>query len=161
MASYLPNLQRDNIALYTIPAFWAISIYPRLFAAKLFETETREKFDAKAPRDFQGLVAANLTLDESKRGRIRRAEAACANGFENFGPFAAAVTAGSLAGLDALTLNGLTLGYLATRVFYNWCYIAGETAGMAKARTAAYMGGLGMLMTIFVKAGQKLNGLRA
>ncbi|EME76842.1 uncharacterized protein MYCFIDRAFT_168884 [Pseudocercospora fijiensis CIRAD86] len=161
MVFYLPDLRRDNIALYTIPAFWAISIYPRIFALKLFEAETSEKFDTRVPRDFQGKVAANTKLDESKRGRIRRAEAACANGFENFGLFAAAVTAGSFAGLDPLTLNGLTLGYLVSRIFYNRYYIAAETAGIAKVRTAAYMGGLALLFTIFIKAAQKLNKLNA
>lgn len=86
-----------------------------------------------------------------------RAEAAVSNGIENFGPFCAALAAGNAARLDPSLLNGLSLGYLATRILYNVVYINNETLSLAMVRATSYVGGLGMLFTMFIKAGNKLS----
>ena len=69
------------------------------------------------------------------KNKVIRSEAAHFNGFENLGLFAAAVTAGNIAGLDNSMLNYLSVGYLASRIAYNYIYIHNDTALMAKART--------------------------
>jgi uncharacterized MAPEG superfamily protein len=107
----------------------------------------------RAPRDFVKTIEDNRILDIAAKGRLRRAEAAVANSFENFGPFAAAVTAGSAARLDPALLNFLSIAYLLSRIAFIILYIHGETAGIAKLRACAYMGGMGLLFTIFVMAG--------
>jgi len=90
------------------------------------------------------------------KNRIFRAEGAQQNGFENVGLFAAAVVAGNMAGLSATTLNGLTYGYLGSRVLYNLIYINNESTGAANVRSVVFVGGIGMIMTLFVKAGNAL-----
>src|SRR5947209_1445718 len=67
--------------------------------------------------------------------KVIRAEAAHFNGLENVSLFAAAVTAGNIAGLDNQLLNYLSAGYLASRAVYNTVYIHGDTAQLAMART--------------------------
>lgn len=80
-------------------------------------------------------------------------------GFENLGLFAAAVTAGNAAGLPASTLNTLSFSYLLSRVVYNLLYINNETDVAANARSVVFVGGVGLIMTIFVKAGNKVGSL--
>ncbi|KAM3421796.1 hypothetical protein BST61_g2174 [Cercospora zeina] len=82
----LPDLRRDNIALYTIPAFWLIAIMPRLFGMRLYEKKTGSKFDPRAPRNFSKSVASAPKLDQESKDFITRGEAAMLNSFENFGP---------------------------------------------------------------------------
>nr|GFD58146.1 hypothetical protein [Tanacetum cinerariifolium] len=57
------------------------------------------------------------------RGRLLRAEACSANGFEALPLYAAAVTAGNAAGLSALTMNMLSIGWLLSRAIYTYVYI--------------------------------------
>ncbi|SMQ47249.1 unnamed protein product [Zymoseptoria tritici ST99CH_3D1] len=153
MAIHLPDLRHDNVSLYLVPVFWAISVAPRFWSSTAYQTKTKEKWDSRAPRDFVKAIEDNRVLDVAAKGRLRRAEAAVANSFENFGPFAAAVAAGSAAKLDPAVLNFLSIAYLLTRIAFIYLYIHSETAGVAKVRTCAYMGGMGLLFTIFVMAG--------
>lgn len=83
-----------------------------------------------------------------------RAEAAQANGFENLGFFAAAVVAGTAAGLEPSTLNGLSLGYLASRLAYNHIYIFNDLVPWW-ARTVTFFGGLGAIFALFIQSGNK------
>ncbi|EGP90835.1 uncharacterized protein MYCGRDRAFT_88639 [Zymoseptoria tritici IPO323] len=62
------------------------------------------------------------------------------------------VCAGSAARLDPAVLNFLSIAYLLARIAFIYLYIHSGTAGVAKARTCAYMGGMGLLFTIFVMA---------
>jgi len=90
------------------------------------------------------------------KGRISRAEGAQQNGFENLALFAAAVVAGNAAGLAHSTLNLLSGGYLFSRVVYNYIYITNETQAAANARSGVYVGGVALIMTLFIKAGNAL-----
>lgn len=89
-----------------------------------------------------------------------RAESAQANGFENLGLFAAAVTAASLARVDPTVINSLTVSYLINRLIYNHIYIYNDLIpGIA--RTFTYLASTGMLLALFWKAGQELNASSA
>jgi uncharacterized MAPEG superfamily protein len=69
--------------------------------------------------------------------------------------FAAAVTAGNVAGLSLETLNYLSLGYIASRIMYTWVYIFGQdNPHFAAVRTVVWSAGTGFVCTFFVKAGQ-------
>ncbi|KAI5356936.1 putative membrane-associated, eicosanoid/glutathione metabolism (MAPEG) protein [Septoria linicola] len=157
MASYIPDLTRDNISLYTIPLYWVISIFPRFYGATLYEAKTKEKMDTRTPRGFVKQAGDSQKLDQASKDLISRTEAAVANSFENFGPFTAAVVAGSAAKLDPLVLNSLTFVYLGSRVLYSVLYINSTTLAVAKARSAAYVVGLGCLFTMFVQAGTRFK----
>jgi uncharacterized MAPEG superfamily protein len=88
---------------------------------------------------------------------ICRAEGAQTNGFENLGLFATAVLAGNFAGLPARTLNLLSGGYLVSRALYNVIYVSHTTEAGANLRSATYFSGIGLIMTLFVKAGNVLR----
>ncbi|KAF2771523.1 hypothetical protein EJ03DRAFT_372859 [Teratosphaeria nubilosa] len=137
MASYIPDLTKDNISLYLMPVGFMIALAPRFFAANTYKQATNGKDLLRNlnPRDFTAIVREDKAIDQKTKMRIARAEAAQANGFENLGLFAAAVTAASLARVDPSIVNGLTIGYLDV-------YLSR---------------GVGMLMALFVKAGQKLS----
>ena len=87
--------------------------------------------DVTYPRGFVKAAQDETLLDERTRRRIVRAEAAMANGFEHIGIFAAAVVAGNVAKLNPRLLNGLSLGYIVSRLVY--------------------------IFTLFIKAGNKLR----
>ncbi|KAK4541184.1 hypothetical protein LTR36_008258 [Oleoguttula mirabilis] len=156
MASYLPNLARDNISLYTIPIAWIVAIMPRFYALSTYTAATNKsnKPIALQPRDFSKIAADEQGLDNKTRQRIIRAEAAQANGFENLGLFAAAVAAGNAAGLEASTLNGVAIAYIVSRVVYNHVYIYNDLLP-SQARTATFFVGVGCCMALFVQAGNK------
>ncbi|KAK5128365.1 hypothetical protein LTR85_003033 [Meristemomyces frigidus] len=158
MASYLPNLARDNISLYTIPVAWVVAFMPRIYAISTYTSITKK--DTKAislqPRDFIKIAADDQALDNKMTQRIIRAEAATSNGFENLGLFAAAVAAGNAAGLDVSTLNGITIAYIVSRVVYNHIYIFNDLVP-SQARTVTFLGGVGMCMALFVQAGNRMK----
>lgn len=159
MASYLPNLSRDNISLYTIPAAFAIALMPRLWAASTFKASTGRDFNGVNPRLFAGECNALQNLDSKTKGRILRAESAQQNSYENLGLFAAGIVAGNAAGLTPATLNGLGLGYVGIRFVYNHIYIFQDLMPVP-VRTAAFFAGVGCWMALFKQAGWKWNEKR-
>lgn len=89
-----------------------------------------------------------------------RAEACSANGFEALPLFAAAVTAGNSAGVSALTMNVLSIGWLASRVLYTYVYIWYQDTeklalGQAPLRFKVWATGAMICMSMFVLAGLK------
>lgn len=103
------------------------------------------------------MVMENQSIDSATKGRIIRAVSAQQNGFENIGFFATAVVAGNLAGLDTTWLNTLSVGYVISRILYNLIYINNTTASLAATRSVTFVGGIGMIWTIFIMAGNKLR----
>lgn len=159
MASYLPNLSRDNISLYTIPAAWLIALMPRFYAASTYKASTGKSFNAVNPRLFVGECSSTQSLDSTTKGRILRAESAQQNSYENLGLFAAAIVAGNAAGLTPSTLNGLGLAYVGVRFVYNHIYIFQDLVP-TQVRTLAFFASVGCYMALFVQAGWKWNEKR-
>ena len=67
------------------------------------------------------------------------------------------MVAGNIAGLDTATLNYLGGGYLLSRMAYNMIYINNQTATSGFMRSGAFFAGIVVIMTLFVKAGNKLQ----
>lgn len=63
-----------------------------------------------------------------------------------------------VAKVDNWTLNILSGGYLVSRAVYNLIYINNESEGLASARTATFLGGVGVIFTLFIKSGNALRG---
>ncbi|KAI1179877.1 hypothetical protein F4777DRAFT_532315 [Nemania sp. FL0916] len=127
------------------------SLWPRSFSA--FQGPGQKYFDPSNPRTYAARLEKS-DLDKETVGRILRAESASSNGFEGLPLFAAAVVAGNNAGLSPLVLNGLSAGYVLSRVLYNYVYIfLGGNRAQAGLRTPVWFVGIGCLMTLFVKAG--------
>ncbi|MCJ1285383.1 hypothetical protein MMC26_004723 [Xylographa opegraphella] len=146
-----------NFSLYTIPAAWVLALVPHAYATQLYDSKSAHKFDLTQPRSLAGKVADDQTLDAATKNRVIRAEGAQQNGFENIGLFAAAVVAGNVAGVDNWWLNALSGGYLVSRVVYNVIYINNESVALANTRTGVFLSGVGMCMTLFVMAGNRLR----
>ena len=146
-----------NFSLYTIPAAWLISIAPHFYSAALYSSASSKKFNAISPREMPAQIKDDQSVDQATKARFTRAESASANGFENIGLFAAAVAAGNAAGLDHGYLNTLSGLYLASRVAYTLIYINNTSEGMARARTGAFLSGVGIIFTLFISAGNQLR----
>jgi uncharacterized MAPEG superfamily protein len=77
---------------------------------------------------------------------------------ETMGLYAAAVVAANMAGVDAVTLNYLTLGYLASRVVYYTIYcILQDNRAYAPVRSLAWTVGIALTLTMYIKAGLKMS----
>ncbi|KAI9052922.1 hypothetical protein LZ554_003194 [Drepanopeziza brunnea f. sp. 'monogermtubi'] len=141
-----------HFSLYTIPAAWLVAFIPHPYAVSL-----SQKFDNRSPRTYIKSLESDQTIDQATKDRIIRAEAAQTNGFENLGLYAAAVVAGNVAGLPARTMNTLTAGYLASRILYNYIYITNTTQAASSLRSVAFVSGVGMIWTLFIKSGNVLR----
>ncbi|KAF7531716.1 hypothetical protein G7054_g8613 [Neopestalotiopsis clavispora] len=145
MASYFSE---NNLSYYTLPVALGLALYPRFYSG--LTGPGKRYFDPSNPRTFLDRLDKVEGLDK------QRAEACSSNAFEGLPLFAAAVTAGNAAGLSSFALNSLSLGYLASRVAYTWVYIyLLDNPKMSVWRTHTWMAGIGMLMTLFIKAGLK------
>lgn len=144
-----------NISLYTIPFAWALCLAPHVYATKL----SSRQFDNRTPRLLNKIVTDDQSIDSPTKDRIIRAESAQQNGFENVGLFAAAVVAGNIARLDNTWLNGLSVGYVISRLVYNLVYINNTTPTLATTRTCVFISGMGMIWTLFILAGNELRTL--
>ena len=86
-----------------------------------------------------------------------RAKAASENGFETLGLFAAAVVAANQAGLDNRYLNTMTIGYVLSRLAYNWVYIyLCENRKLSGIRSLIWGIGVGFIVILFFKAGNAM-----
>jgi uncharacterized MAPEG superfamily protein len=146
-----------NISYFTIPGALFLALGARFYSG--LSGPGFKLFDRHRPRDFiETLKSADL--DEETRGRLLRAEACTANGFEALPLFAAAVTAGNSAGLSAFTMNMLSVGWLTSRVVYTYVYIWYQgteklALGQAPLRFKVWTVGAMICMSMFVLAGLK------
>ncbi|CAJ2502755.1 Uu.00g101490.m01.CDS01 [Anthostomella pinea] len=154
MASYIPNLSRDNISLYLVPVAWVVAIMPRFWAASNYRKACGKDFNALQPRDMVSQINLDQAIDSKTKGRLLRAEAAQQNGMENMGLFAGAIAAGNAAGLSPATLNGLGLAYVGLRVVYNHIYIFNDLVPPF-ARTATFLSSVGVCWAMCIQAGNK------
>src|SRR5271170_3553660 len=115
-----------NLSFCTVPAAWVLCIAPHIYAVKLYDWASPvKKFDKVNPRTLLASLDANDDLEGAIKERIRRAEAAQLNGYENLGFFAAAVVAANVAKVDPWWTDTLSAGFLASRVLFNILYITG------------------------------------
>ncbi|KAH7027202.1 uncharacterized protein B0I36DRAFT_385271 [Microdochium trichocladiopsis] len=158
MASLL-NLDR-NISYFTIIPALILPLSARYVSG--LSGPGRKLFDKMNPRGhLEALKTAKM--DEELRGRLLRAEACCANGFEALPLFAAAVTAGNAAGVPARTMNLLSVGWIATRVAYTYVFIWYQgreklAYNAVPLRTKVWLVGITTLMSMFVLAGLQQQG---
>lgn len=85
---------------------------------------------------------------------MQRADAASANGFETIGLYAAGIAAAAAAGVPAETLNVLGLSYVASRAAFTFVYIIlQDNRSLAPLRSLCWMAGLGIILTLWIQAG--------
>ncbi|KJZ79019.1 hypothetical protein HIM_01792 [Hirsutella minnesotensis 3608] len=136
-----------------VPAALMSALWPHVYAATL----AGKSFDNANPRGLRDNVAKNDAVDKMVKQRISRAEGASQNGFETLGFFATAVVAGNVAGLPVAQLNRLTLGYIASRIVYNYVYISLQTnRRVAALRSLVWFVGIGLSMNLWIRSGLAL-----
>ncbi|KAK4123529.1 hypothetical protein N657DRAFT_412900 [Parathielavia appendiculata] len=150
----LVGLGSTNWSYYTIPVAFILCMVPHAYAIKL----AGKNYDVGNPRKTVEHCAKDTSLDKVTVRRISRGEAATANGFETLGLYAAGVVAGNVAGVAAERMNQLTLGYLLSRVVYSYIYVVlQDNSRFAGLRSLVWMAGAGLIMALFVAAGQASN----
>ncbi|KAH7078953.1 hypothetical protein BKA63DRAFT_254894 [Paraphoma chrysanthemicola] len=94
----------QNYSLYTIPIYWAIALYPHMYAVSLIRTSiSYDTWNMHNPRGQATAPSYQKLLSAATFARFERAEAAHANGMENASFFVGAVLAGCMGGVDACT----------------------------------------------------------
>ena len=115
--------------------------------------------DVRAPRTWHAQIEADSRLDAQTKGRLQRAEAAVTNNIEQLGPYAAAIVAGTVAGLSPAVLNGTAFAFLAVRVVYNIAYVLNDTWNKASVRGLSWLAGTFLICSLFVRAGSKFRSI--
>lgn len=151
-----PSTIGYNISLYTVPAAWIICLAPHVYAALLYQVSSKRNFDNKFPRHLSKNAAECQNVDSATKDRIIRAEMAQANGLESIGVFAAAVVAANMTKVDQDWLNGLSVGYVVSRILYNVIYVNNTTDLRAWTRSVVWVAGVGMVMALYVLSGNQL-----
>ncbi|CAO1628923.1 unnamed protein product [Jaminaea pallidilutea] len=141
-----------NLSLIVPPLLWVNSILPHFYAVAL----TGGNFTNRAPREYSASISRKQTKTPTDE-KFLRAEAASQNGFENLAWASAAIVAANLAKLPAKDINTLAVGYLLSRVLYNLSYIFSTTEVASYIRSVTFVGGVGILMKLFVSSAYALN----
>ncbi|KHN95157.1 uncharacterized protein MAM_07042 [Metarhizium album ARSEF 1941] len=142
-----------NLSYFTIPAvFIATCLGPHSIAVAC----SGKAYDNANPRALRDAVCKSETIDKPRQQMILRAKAASENGFESLALFAGGVVAANQAGLHACLLNTLSIGYLASRLAYVFCYVKlGENRKLAGLRSLAWTVSVTLCLTMWAKAGIK------
>ncbi|KAK4167658.1 hypothetical protein QBC43DRAFT_311217 [Cladorrhinum sp. PSN259] len=148
------DLTSTNYSYYTIPAAFALCMIPSMYAAGL----AGRNYDIANPRNMLDTCAKDDKLDKVVARRINRAKGASANGFETIGLYAAAVVAANSARVDLVKLNKLTIGYILSRLVYNFVYIhLQDNRRFAGLRPLVWGAGIYVIIALFLAAGSALN----
>jgi uncharacterized MAPEG superfamily protein len=81
------------------------------------------------------------------------------NGMESLSLFFTAVLAGNFARLPARTMSIFSLGYVASRVLFNYVYFTQRSTTAGNVRTATYFAGLLSSLWVIVKSANKVYDL--
>ncbi|EPE29121.1 hypothetical protein GLAREA_00279 [Glarea lozoyensis ATCC 20868] len=142
----------DNYSLYAVPAAWFVAFVPHVYS-----TTFTSRYDKTSPRTHLQEMEKDQTIDQATKDKLTRVNGAKQNGFENIGFFAAAVVAGNVAGLSATSLNGLSAGYVLSRILYTLIYINNTNPKFSDLRSVMWLVGIGQVVTLYAKAGNMLR----
>ncbi|KAH7170576.1 hypothetical protein EDB81DRAFT_876599 [Dactylonectria macrodidyma] len=152
MDSFLSFDLSRNYSYFTVPAAFLLAGLPHVYAV----LSSRALYDNANPRGHQDSVAKSETLDKMKQQCMLRANAATANGLETLGFYASAVVAANISGVETRTLNILTLGYVLSRLAYNFTYIwLQKNRRLASLRSLSWLLGISLIWALWIKAGRR------
>ncbi|KAK6207443.1 hypothetical protein QIS74_12524 [Colletotrichum tabaci] len=153
MAFFGLDFAQKGLSLYTLPAALAMAMLPNIYAAAL----SGPHYDLCNPRKLQNSIIADDKLEKIVKERILRAKAASENAFETLGFHSAAVVAANVAGVDARTVNVLTLGYVVCRALYNIIYVRlQDNRNFGPLRSLVWMVSIGISFSLYFKAAAQL-----
>ncbi|KAF1936536.1 hypothetical protein EJ02DRAFT_82764 [Clathrospora elynae] len=146
-----------NYSFYSIPLCWLIALYPHAYSASLLKKANNNQRDNTNPRSTANLEHFQKVVTADIFAKSERAEACHLNGMENAPFFIGAVVVGNFVGLGASTMNIISGTYLGLRVLYSILYINTTTQKASFARSGVWFAGVVLLVTTYVKAGNKMN----
>jgi len=144
---------QTNYSMYSLPAYFALSIVPHMYAIVLLTSNNNGYWDNTCPRSADYNAKIQKSVPAACFTKYERAEAAHKNGMENLPLIATAVILGNMARLPVGKLNMVTGLYLGTRVVYNLVYITVEKHSLSLSRTLIWWSGVACDMYLIVSAG--------
>ncbi|KIJ62115.1 hypothetical protein HYDPIDRAFT_42149 [Hydnomerulius pinastri MD-312] len=148
--SFSPLFEHPGLALYSIPAFWALVYFPAILKNATIGRSVG--YDNVSPR---GNVAR--VRDPDTAALVKRMEGAHLNGLETLPLWIAAVLAGTVARVDTCTMNVSTIAFIGLRTLYIYCYLTQKTQLQSALRTLAWLGSTGVALRLLVKAAGALS----
>ncbi|CAN9263861.1 unnamed protein product [Alternaria alternata] len=116
----------------------------------IFKKGANGQLDNANPRGASTLEFYRKCCPGPLYTKAERAEACHKNNMENAPFFIGAILAGNLAGLDSGAYIGL-------RLVYSFMYVKIQTNTPSYLRSITWTASVAVLMTMFVKAGNKMN----
>ncbi|KAH7126941.1 hypothetical protein B0J11DRAFT_526813 [Dendryphion nanum] len=147
-----------NYSLYTIPLYWILALIPHAYAIGLIKKSNNNNFNNANPHSLTTTAEYQKTVPAKVFARYERAEAAHHNAMENAPFFVGAVVLGNWVGLEHGTMNFATGAVLLLRLVYTLLYIRIEKTQFSHARSAVWAAGVGVLMGLYIKAGNVVVG---
>ncbi|RYP09409.1 hypothetical protein DL764_001288 [Monosporascus ibericus] len=141
-----------NYSLFSIPVAVVLGLLPSFYGKGV--AVRKRLYDNGNPRGYQDNVKNAQNIDNITKNRLLRCEAASTNAQETLPLFMGSVLAANMAGVPAPTVNGFAAAYLASRAVYNFVYVfLQDDPRFADLRSYVWITGVGLWMTLFVKAG--------
>ncbi|KAF2791135.1 hypothetical protein K505DRAFT_377019 [Melanomma pulvis-pyrius CBS 109.77] len=144
-----------NLSIYAIPVYWVMALWPHALAAGILKS-ANARVDNANPRGIETNSKVQKSCPSEVYARWERAEAAHKNLLENAPLFIGAVIVGNMAKLPTSTLNTAVGTYLGLRAMYIGLYLNITSRKFALLRSINWAISIGVLFTVFVKAGNKL-----
>ncbi|KAK0101950.1 hypothetical protein ONS95_001241 [Cadophora gregata] len=145
-----------NYALHSILAAYGLALAPTFYATLRMMAATGGKWSFSMPRT--NMEALKGKVPSSVWNSSYRAQCAHVNAMEGFPLFAAAMIAGTVAGIPSEDLNRSAVQYLGLRVLYTGLYIGIENNILAFARSGAWALGLAVPVLTLWRAGERVAG---
>ncbi|PAV15180.1 zinc C3HC4 type (RING finger) [Pyrrhoderma noxium] len=134
---------------------WYTSFYPMNVKFALIDKTIG--YNNVQPRSNTSRMRDDPSVPKEIAEKAERLEGAHLNGNEVLPLWIGAILAGHQAGIDNETLNIASLGFIITRMLYNYVYINQKTMGVSWIRTGIFFTSLSFPMYLFVKAGNILR----
>jgi uncharacterized MAPEG superfamily protein len=139
-----------NYSLYGLGIYWILAFIPRVVA--VVTIRKRGKWNNTNPRSPAVQEEYSKRIPKADYSRFERANAAHNNTLESFGIVAAALIAGSVAGLDNDTLNTAAATLIAIRALYIILYINTTTNRVSQLRSLVWFANQAVAFTVLMKA---------
>ena len=120
-------------------AYWWVLIAALLPYLWIAVAKARPGYNNRNPRAW---------VAKSDNYLVQRANAAHLNAFESFAPFAAGVVLAQLAGVEAATVNALSIAFVVFRVLHGVLYVGDKPL----LRSLSWLGGFACVAALIVLA---------
>ena len=141
-----------NYSLYALGAYWILCFIPRVVSVVTIRRATGGKWNNVNPRSTSVQDEYQKRISKAAYSTFERANAAHNNSLESFAIVAAALIAGSVAGLHNDTLNTGAGALLLLRSLYIVLYINTTTNSVSQLRSLVWFGNQAVAFTVLMKA---------